>query len=68
MDARGTQRRYLPHLEASIVIQNDALAITLVDPLDELGGIPAERVRTVPVIRKAQLSDLIRANESDERG
>ena len=47
---------------------NDALATTLADHLNELGGISADRVLLIPPPHQATLADLIRINESSDQG
>lgn len=49
------------------MIENDGLATTIADQLNELGGISLSRVRSTPPMGTAELADLIHANESGGR-
>jgi Uma2 family endonuclease len=50
------------------VSTNNALATTLADHLIELGGISADRILLTPPPHQATLADLIRVNESADKG
>ncbi len=50
------------------MITNDAVATTLADHLVELGGISAARVLLDPPPHQAKIADLIRVNESSDKG
>lgn len=47
---------------------NSCMVTTLADCLEELGGIPASRVRLSPPPGQATLADLLAVNQADSRG